>query len=84
MEASVWMWINRRLHLSPTMYNITRSFADFKAYMHNLYIKVGKDPRQTWTKLSFITIDDAIFSILESWPTEWCILDVVEKDRIIA
>ena len=38
------MWINKRLRLSPTVYNSLRSFADFKADMHNVYIKAHKDP----------------------------------------
>lgn len=60
------MWINRRPCLSPTLYNSLRSFANFKADMHNVHIKAHKDPMQNWTKLPFITIDDAILSLLES------------------
>lgn len=40
------MWINKRSHLSPTVYNSLRSFADFEADMKNVYIKVRKDPAQ--------------------------------------
>ena len=66
------------------MYNNLHSFADFRAEMHNVYIKALKDPAQTWTKLPFVTIDDAIFSVLESWPPGWRTLDLAEKDRIAA
>ena len=75
------MWINRRPRLSPTMYNNLRSFADFKADMHNVYIKVHKDPAQNRTKIPFIAIDDLIFSVLESWPYTWRASDLVEKER---
>lgn len=46
MEVSVWMWINRRPLLSPIVYNSLRRFADFKADMHNVYIKARNDPAQ--------------------------------------
>lgn len=65
------MWINRRPLLCPTMYNSLRSFADFKVDMHNVYIKACKDLTQNWTKLPFIPIDDAIFSVLNPWPPKW-------------
>lgn len=84
IEASVWMCINRRPWLSPTFYNSLWRFVDFKADMHNVYIKAGKDPAQNGTKVPFIAIDDAIFSMLESCPLEWHTLDLVEQDKIMA
>jgi len=51
--------------------------------MHNVYIKARKDLTQNRTKLPFIAIDDAIFSMLESWPREWHTLDLVERERTI-
>ena len=68
MEASVWMWTHKQSCLSPMVYDNLQSFADFKADMHNVYIKVRKDPEQNWTKLPFIAIDDANFVVLDSWP----------------
>jgi len=40
------MWINKRPHLSPIVYTSLQSFADFNADIHNVYIKVHKDPVQ--------------------------------------
>jgi len=49
MEASIQMWINRRSCLSPTVHNTLQSFADFKADMHNIYIRVRKDLAKQWS-----------------------------------
>lgn len=84
MEVNIQMWINRRPRLSPPVYNSLRSFVDFKAEIHNVYIKVHKDPAQNWTTLPFIAIDDTIFFVLESWPPEWHAPDLAKKDRIVA
>lgn len=43
VEASIRTWINRRPCLSPIVYNILKSMAEFKADMHNLYIWVHKN-----------------------------------------
>lgn len=77
------MWINKRLSLSPIVYNSLQSFADFKADMHNVYIKAHKDQVQNWTKLPFIAIDDAIFSMLNSWPPEWHAPDVAVRNKVV-
>lgn len=39
--------------------------------MHHVYIRAHKDPKQTWTTLPFISIDEAIFAVLDTWPLEW-------------
>lgn len=44
MEVSIQMWISRRPCLSPMVYNSLNSFAKFKANMHNIYIRVQKNP----------------------------------------
>lgn len=49
--------------------------------MHNVYIKARKDSAWNYNKLPFIVIDDAIFCMLESWPTEWRAPNLVEQDR---
>ena len=49
--------------------------------MHNVYIKAWKDPKQNWTKLPFIVIDDAIFVVLDSWPPEWCAPNLLLHDE---
>lgn len=83
MEASIQMWINRRPRLSPTMHNSLQSFADFKADMHNIYIRARKDPTKQWTKLPFVANDDAIFTILETWPPKWRTTYLVELEKVV-
>ena len=36
-----------------------------------------KDPEQKWTTLPFITIDDVVFVVLDTWPLEWHAPDLV-------
>jgi len=84
MEVSIWMWINRRLHLSPMMYKILKIFAEFKADIRNIYIRVQKDPMKQWMKLPFIATDNAIFIVLETWPPEWRAPDLAELEKAVA
>lgn len=55
---------------------------EFKANMHNLYVREHKDPTRKWVKLPFIAMDDAIFTMMESWPLEWLTPDLVEMEKI--
>ena len=75
------MWINRKPRLSPTVYNSLQSFVEFKANMHNIYIRVRKDPTKQWTKLPFVSTNDAIFNVLEAWPSEWHTPDIAEIEK---
>jgi len=77
------MWINKRLRLSPTVYDSLQSFVDFKVDMHDVYIKVHKDTTQNWTKLPFIVIDDVVFTMLDSWPPEWHAPDLAARDETL-
>ena len=43
MEMKIRMWINRKPRLSPTVYNNLQSFVEFKADMHNIFIRARKD-----------------------------------------
>lgn len=43
MEMNIKMGINHKLQLSPTVYNSLQSFAEFKEYFHNVYIRAQKD-----------------------------------------
>jgi len=52
--------------------------------MHNIYITVRKDPTKQWIKLPFVATDDAIFNVLEAWPSEWCTLDIAKIAKSIA
>ena len=72
MEMSICMGINRKPWLPPTIYANLQSFVEFKEYFHHVFIKVRKDPTNTWHNLSYLATDDAIFAILESWPPKWC------------
>lgn len=84
MEASIIMPINRRPHLFPMVHNSVHNFADFKVDMHNIYIRVRKDPVQNWTKLPFIAIEDTIFMVLDTWPPRWHAPDLAELEKTIA
>jgi len=35
-------------------------------------------------KLSFIATYDAIFTVLETWPSEWHALDLAELEKVVA
>jgi len=48
--------------------------------MHNIYIRA----RKQWMKLPFVATDDMIFTVLETWPLEWCALDMEELEKAIA
>lgn len=45
--------------------------------MNFVYIQACKDPNQTWTTLSFISIEEAIDVVLDNWQQEWHELDAV-------
>lgn len=53
------------------VYNSLQSFANFKFDIHNIFIRVHKDPKKQWMKLIFVATHDAIFIVLEKWPPEW-------------
>lgn len=36
-----------------------------------------------WKKLPFIVTDDTTFTILETWPLEWCAPDLAELEKAI-
>ena len=71
MEMNFKMGINHKPVLSPTVYNSLQSFSEFKVDMHNIYIKVRKDPTKQWVKLPFVATDDVIFNVREAWLLEW-------------
>lgn len=84
IEENLRTWINRRLHFSSTIYNSLQSAAEFKADMHNMYIRARKDPTQKWVKLPFIATNDAIFEVMASWSPEWRALDLEELENLTA
>lgn len=58
-----------------------KHIAEFKADMHCLYIKACKDLAQAWTSLRFITIDDVIDGIMDTWSPAWREPAVVERNK---
>lgn len=50
--------------------------------MHNLYIRVRKDPSRAWVKLSFIATDDENFEVMVSWSPQWHAPDLAELEKI--
>jgi len=85
MEMNIRMGINCKPRLSPTVYNSLQSFTEFKADFHHVYIRVRKDPMKAWHELPYLAMDDVIFFVLESWPSEWCALtsSMVEMEKSI-
>lgn len=63
------------------VYNNLQSFANFKDDMHNIYMRAWKDPKKQWMKLPFVATDNAIFTVLETWPLEWYALDLAELEK---
>lgn len=84
MDASIQMWINRRSRLSPMVHNSLQSFTDFKADMHNIYIRARKYLAKQWMKLPFIATNDMIFIVLETWPPKWRAPDLAELEKAVA
>jgi len=83
MEMNIRMWINRKPWLSPTVYNSLQRFAEFKVDMHNIYIRVHKDPTKQWIKLPFVDTEDAIFYVLEAWQLEWHTPDIAKTKKFV-
>lgn len=50
--------------------------------MHNLYIRVRKDPVQEWVKFLFIATNDAIFEVIALWSPEWRAPDLAQLEKI--
>ena len=71
MELNIWMGINHKPQLSPTVYNSLQSFVEFNTNFHHLFIRAQKDPMKTWHDLLYLATDDVIFAFLESWLLEW-------------
>lgn len=84
METSIQILIKRRSCLSPTVHNSLHIFSDFKADMHNIYIRARKDLAKQWMKLLFLATNDAIFTVLETWPPEWCAQNLGELEKAAA
>ena len=59
-------------------------FAEFKSEMHNIYMRACKDLTKQWRNLPFVSIDNVIFNILETWPPEWHALDITEIEKTAA
>ena len=86
MEMNIRMGINRKLWLSPTIYNSLQSFVEFKANFHHVYMRACKDPVKKWNELPYLAMNDIIFDILEAWPPKWPALAIsaMETEKSIA
>jgi len=71
MDASVRQWINELPHLSNGIYESMKHIAKFKADMHHIYIRVHKDLARAWASLQFISINDVVDGIVDTWPPAW-------------
>lgn len=80
------MGINHKPQLSPKVYAILKSFVEFKADFHHVFIRVRKDLVKTWHNILHLAINDVIFIVLESWPSEWRALagSTMEMDKSVA
>jgi len=84
MEKNLRMGINRKLWLSPIVYNSLQSFVEFNVDIHNIYIRAHKDLTKQWRELPFVSTNNVIFNVLETWPLEWCTLNIVIMEKSIA
>jgi len=71
MEASIRAAINRKSRLSPTIFEQLSEYVEFKVKFHCVSIRAWKDPKKKWYDLPYLAMDDAIITVLESWPAEW-------------
>lgn len=65
------MAINHKPHFSPTLYTNLQGYTKFKADLHQVSIKVRKDPTQKWHDFPYLAMDDVIDVVLDQWLTEW-------------
>jgi len=65
-----------------SVYDSVNIFVDFKVDMHHVYIKAREDLEQKWTTLPFITIDDVVFTVLDTWPSKWHAPNAVVHDEV--
>jgi len=54
VEMDLYMVINQRLRLSPTIFEKLEAYVEFKVNFHSVSICVRKDPKKTWYKLSYL------------------------------
>lgn len=60
MEMSINMAINRKLRLSPTVFDQLVEYVQFKPEFHCVSMCVKKDPEKKWYDLPYLTTNDAI------------------------
>lgn len=82
MEVSIRLWINKEPHLSATVYDSIKNFADIKEDMHNVYLRAWRDLDYKWTTLSFISVDEVVFAVVNTWPPEWRTPNVVVHNEV--
>jgi len=84
MEMNLRIGMNYKSRLSPPVYNNLQIFVEFKADLHNIYIRAHKDPAKKWIELPFVSMDDVIFNLLETWPLEWRTPNIVAIEKSVS
>jgi len=63
--------VNQYLRLSPSLYEKYCNIATFKENFHRVYIKVRKDPMETWHPLPYLVTKDEFLTIIQQTSTKW-------------
>ena len=73
-EMDLWMVINHKPMLSPSLFKEYQCIFEFKVVFHHVYIHVRHDLTKTWTTLSFLVNEEDITQLFLMWSTDWPIL----------
>ena len=65
MEMNIYMAINRKPQLLPTVFANLQGYVEFKEYFHHVSISVLKDPKKTWYEFPYLETNDAIDAVLD-------------------
>jgi len=65
MEMNIHMTINHKLQLSPTIYDQLVEYVEFKADLHQVSVRVWKDPKKKWYDLPYLATKDTITAVVD-------------------
>ena len=67
-------------------YDQLTEYVEFKVDFHHVYIRARKDPVNKWNELPYLTTENVIFTVPESWPLVWRVLaiSVTETENFVA
>lgn len=71
MVMDMHMVVNRYPRLSLSLYKIYHHIAEFKVEFHRVYVKVRKDPMETWHPLPYLVMEYDRLAVVQDWPEEW-------------